>query len=310
MSASPTTHVHSRDLPPNNTNPMVAMVKSKLFTVYPQPPPSTDLSSRTAVITGAATGLGREAARQLLALNLTHLIIAARTVKRGESTAQELQSAFPKAKIEVWPLEMESYESVESFAKRCGKDLGRLDMAILNAGMGDIEMKFSSHGHEKTMQVNYYSTALLGVLLLPIMKAKKTTASPTPHLTMVCSDMSRMCAVPNLKEVPFLPTFDDEKWWNPNDRYGESKLAAQLFFIRLAEHVSPDDVIINMIEPGFTKGTGLLRNLTGLTGFSFRLTSALLAHPVSSGALTYVDAAAVQGRSSHGCNIDKGTIGP
>lgn len=300
--------VHSRDLPPNDSNPFLAMIKSKLFVTFPRPPPSTDLSNQTAIITGAASGLGRESAKQLLALKLSHLIIAARSVERGQPTAKELQSAYPTAKIEVWPLEMESYESVQSFAKRCDRELIRLDIAILNAGMVDMVMKFSPSGHERTMQINYYSTALLAILLLPIMKAKKT--GQAPHLAIVNSDTSRIAKVPNRQEVPFLPTFDDEKWWSFQERYSESKLVGQLFFAHLAEHVSPDDVILNLIEPGFTKGTSLFRNGTGIIGGIFRAVNRALAHPAEKAASTYIDAVVMKGPESHGCYLDKGEVGP
>lgn len=308
MSHSSSKTIHSRDLPQNNSNPYVSMLKSKLFVSFPHPPPSTDLSQQTAIVTGASGGLGRESARHLLAIGLSHLVIAVRSVERGQSTATELQNAYPKAKIEVWHLEMESYESVQAFAKRCGEELDRVDIAILNAGMGDYNLNFSSTGHERTMQINFYSTVLLAILLLHTMKAKKT--NQPLRLTIVNSDMSRMCKIPNLQEVPLLPTFDDEKWWSPQDRYGQSKLLGQLFLVRLAEHVSSNDVIINMVEPGFTKGTDLLRHASGISGAIFRTLNATMAHPAEAAALTYIDAVVVKGKESHGCVIDKCQVGP
>lgn len=301
--------VHSKDLPPHVPNQIVDGLRSKLFTVFPRPPASTNLSGQSAIITGAASGLGRETAKQLLGLKLSHLVIAARTVNRGQTTADELRSAFPKATIEVWPLEMESYDSVNAFAKRCDSELARLDVVILNAGLAEIELKYSSSGHEKTMQVNYWSTALLSILLLPIMRAKKTLAT-TPHLTVINSDMAAMCKTPMQKETPFLSTFDDEKWWDFAERYGQSKLVGQLFFPRLADHVSADDVIINLLEPGFMKGTGLLRNASGVVGLMFLAMRALLAHPIEYGGWTYIDAAVVRGKESHGNLLNKGKVGP
>lgn len=308
MSHTTSTAVHSRDLPQNNTNAFLSMLKSKLFVSFPRPPSFIDLSKQTAIVTGASGGLGREAARHLLGIGLSRLIIAVRSVERGEVVAREFRAAYPDAKIEVWLLEMESHESVQAFAKRCDKDLDRIDIAILNAGGGEFDMKFSSSGHEKTMQVNFYSTVLLAILLLPVMRAKPT--DQTPHLTVINSDMSRTCAVPMLQEIPLLPTFDSEKWWNPDDRYGQSKLLGQLFFARLAEHVQPNEVIINMIEPGFTKGTDLLRNVQGVSGVILRTLCALMAHPAEAASLTYIDGAVVRGEESHGCIIDKCQVGP
>ena len=59
-----------------------------------------------AIITGASSGLGFEASKQLLALGLSRLVVAVRSLERGEVAAQALRRAHPKAIIDVWPLNM------------------------------------------------------------------------------------------------------------------------------------------------------------------------------------------------------------
>ena len=76
-----------------------------------------------------------------------------------------------------------SYDSVQTFAKSVDIKLSRIDIVILNAGHARLEYhKCESTGHEEDLQVNYLSTILLTVLLLPTLKAKSPPGKPK-HLT-------------------------------------------------------------------------------------------------------------------------------
>ena len=82
----------------------------------------------------------------------------------------------------------------------------------------------------------------------------------------------------------------------------------QLFVASLAEQVSPDDVIVNLVNPGFCTGTSLGREsshpwLANLFGIAFRRTT-------TDGAAVYIDAAVVQGKESHGSYVSDGMIKP
>ena len=117
-------------------------------------PDGLDLSSQVAIITGGNAGLGYESARQLLALNVSHLILAVRSEDKGEQAATRLRQLSPKAKIEVWKLDMCSYTSIQAFAKRVEADLTRLDIALLNAGLVKPQFDIVKEtGHEETLQV-------------------------------------------------------------------------------------------------------------------------------------------------------------
>jgi hypothetical protein len=94
--------VGSKDLLPSTT-PFYPNVFNNQFRAKPQwPAPHTNLSERTAIITGSNVGLGYEAAQQLLHLKLSQLIIAVRSPARGETAAAKLRQLHPKANIEVW----------------------------------------------------------------------------------------------------------------------------------------------------------------------------------------------------------------
>lgn len=302
----------SRNLRPEKASYVGSFIRNQLLATLPGTPAGTDLTGRAAIITGGSSGLGLETAKQFLGLGLSHLILAVRSTERGETVASALRQTFPKARVEVWALEMESYESIQKFTERCQTELGRLDIAILNAGLAELDFSIvPSTGHEKTMQVNYQSTILLALLLLPVLKSKSPAGTPG-RLTIVNSAMSNFAVFPNRHKRPLLASFDDTTIvpYDGQERYNVSKLVGQMFIERLAEQIPAEHVTINMVEPGLTKGTNLFRKAKGVGRVVLGFASSLAGRPVEVGALTYVDAAVVKGVDSHGCSLVNCKISP
>ncbi|KAF3400439.1 Short chain dehydrogenase yanD [Talaromyces pinophilus] len=314
--------VASKDMPPLPENFGPVFFKNQFRTKISLPTkekyPSIAEKSSCAIITGANVGLGLEAAKQLLSLGLSHLVMAVRSIEKGNTAAKQLRAAAgahgnPSAKIDVWQLDMESYESIQAFVQKCQETLTRIDFVILNAGLG--AMTFSvvpSTSHEKTMQVNHISTGLLAILLLPVLKSKSMDRNRPARLTVVNSVTAHLCKIPNKDKRPFLSSFDNTAItpWDAEERYGVSKLLSQLFIVRLAEHVDPDQVIINMVDPGLTKGTRLSRDAKGPTGVAAKMFFSIAGRPVERGAATYVDAVAGHSKESHGCFLMNCQIAP
>ncbi|TVY81758.1 Short-chain dehydrogenase/reductase tropG [Lachnellula suecica] len=269
------------------------------------------LNGKVAIITGANSGLGFESAKQLLTLGLSHLVLAVRSNLKGKAAASQLSMANPTATIEVWLLDMESYDSIQAFVQKCKTELSSIDYTILNAGLSPLNFSTSlSTGHETTIQVNHISTVLLTILLLPVLKAKSIKGYPA-RLTVINSVTAHLAKFPNRNQRPLLPSFDDTKItpWDPQERYGVSKLLCQLFLVELAQHISADDVIINMVDPGLTKGTGLARDAKGVMRVAVKIFN-MAARPVDRGAATYVDALLGHGKESHGCFLMNTDISP
>lgn len=275
------------------------------------PPKGTDLSGKTAIITGANTGLGFESAHQLLALKLTHLIIAVRSMSKGEVAATDLRKRHPHATIEVWPLDMASYDSVQAFARRAQQDLQRIDMVILNAGVSNGSFRIAAAtGHEETIQVNYLSTVLLATLLLPIVKATRAPGAPPGVITLVNTGLALVAGFKNRTADPLLPSFDDQKNFGVTDTYSTTKTLAHLWLWRAAEFVAPDDVVLSLVDPGYIKGTGLVRDAPALARPVVKVFESLTGKTVQLGASCYVDAVATKGRESHGCFLMNWEISP
>lgn len=279
-----------------------SFIKSQFLTRPRRAPENVDLTGQVAIITGGSTGLGYHSARHFLSLKLSRLILAVRSIEKGKSVAEKLSVDYPAAQIDIWQLEMTSYESIQAFCHRAVTDLTRLDITILNAGVVKGEFGLCSTGHEEVIQVNYLSTFLLAILMLPITKDKAVRGKPG-RLTIVSSGVALWAKMPNRNQRPLLASFDDTKVlpWDGIERYFSSKMLGHLFFVRMLDYLKHlDDVIVNLVEPGMCKGSDLHREATGAVGIFLSTYKAMTGRKPEDGAWMYVDAAVVKGKESHG----------
>ncbi|KAM0348731.1 hypothetical protein ACHAPU_004170 [Fusarium lateritium] len=288
----------------------LAFLSRQFIEGVPKTPKGTSLAGQTALITGSNVGLGFECARQLLALDLSHLIIAVRNQTRGDAAAKKLQQVFPSARIEVSLVDMASYKSIQDFAKWC-ETLPRLDIAILNAGLSRPQFERSEESkHEMTTQINYLSTALLSILLLPALKDKRGTSGPA-HLAIVGSDTSYWAQWKGTSDSIW-DVIDNPSDFNSNGAYSISKLLLIMFVDELSRHVNPEEVIVNLPNPGACSGTdfGSDGHRSRMELFWMAIAKPLVGRYVSTGARSYVDAVAVKGKVSHGSFVGEGKIKP
>ena len=278
------------------------------FTKPKSLPPGTKLTDHVAIVTGSNVGLGLEASRQLLRLGLAHLVMGVRSQAKGVAAAEKLQKDFPSATISVWLVDLESYDSVRAFVKKCAT-LPRIDIAILNAGLIQKEhVVIPSTKHEVTLQVNYLSTVLLAILLLPLLKTRKATDNTRPPtLSIVGSDAAYIAKLDS--KQPILSQFDDVKG-SPVPLYAMSKLLLILFVAKLADFVHAEDVLLNISNPGMTKGTAFFSIFPTILQNIMATAHLLVARTLSVGASCYVDAAIAQGKDSHGSFTSEWTIKP
>jgi NAD(P)-dependent dehydrogenase (short-subunit alcohol dehydrogenase family) len=305
--------VGSKDLEPSTTPFFPNTFLSNQFRAKTQwPPRNTDLSGKTAIVTGSNVGMGYEAALQLLDLKLSHLIVAVRSLDTGEAAAATMRKRHPKAKIQVWQLDLCSYESVQAFAKRVDSKLARIDFVILNAGRARFTYhKCESIGHEESFQVNYLSTVFLTLLLLPILKAKGPPGEPA-HLTISSAALTLDTKFLQKDKDPLFPALDDPANFDRGDSYRVTKLLGQMFLWTLVDYVSADDVVINLADPAFVRGTNFARDLADarVVKTIFALFGLIAGRSPRVGASTYIDAVVNKGKESHGCFLMSWKIHP
>ncbi|KAK8052554.1 hypothetical protein PG993_003939 [Apiospora rasikravindrae] len=306
----------SRALGPNPQSFGSMFWENQFKTTIPLPSKDDSLKDQVAIITGSNSGLGLESAKQMLGAGLSRLIMGVRSIERGQEAAAQLRTVSTDAIIDVWQIDMENYQSIQRFVRRCEIDLPRIDFVILNAGIAPAYHAKLATGHESTVQVNYLSTVLLSILLLPVLKAKRPPGpeAQAPRLITLGSVTARNAKFPNKSQRPLLPSFDQitpALPWDPNDRYAVSKLLCQLTLERIAaRYVDARDVVILMLEPGWVRGTGLFRALPAIPRCIVRGLLWVCGRPLEQGAATYFDAAVRQPVGSHGSYVMNCRVAP
>jgi NAD(P)-dependent dehydrogenase (short-subunit alcohol dehydrogenase family) len=232
---------------------LMRMFKNKWIT--PPQPTTESYSGRTILVTGATSGIGKEAVYKFAALGASKVIIAARDSKKGESTRAELAKRLGRDdQLEVWELDMMSYSSVVAFAERA-HDLEHLDIAILNAGLRRASYHVGEQGWEEDLQVNTLSSVLLGILLLPKLKQSKQHTGKIPILEFVNSGIHQSAVVPlDVRQEPsILEYYNKREQFKEGNQYKYSKVFLMYSTNKLASKISSADVIITSICPGVVK---------------------------------------------------------
>ncbi|KIW63071.1 hypothetical protein PV04_09949 [Phialophora macrospora] len=283
------------------------------------PMPQVDLTERAILVTGANSGLGLDAAKLLARLNCTTIVLACRSIAKGEKAKEAILQSLPsngkQPTIVPFELDLTSFASVAAFGERC-KDLPRLDGAILNAGVELTEFSLAE-GYETTITVNVISTFLLATLLLPVLRSTAKRYSVTPHIAIVGSAVHFWANDKDLTtpaDGQILRSLSDPKKADMKGRYNLSKLPVMLLIKYLATVLTksakenPDNkplVVINNVAPGLCK-TSLFRTHDEA---ALSLMLKMIGRESEHGARTLVHGA-VAGKESHGqylseCRVKK-----
>jgi NAD(P)-dependent dehydrogenase (short-subunit alcohol dehydrogenase family) len=194
---------------------------------------------RTALITGANSGIGLEAAR-VLARAGARVIMASRDTEKGEAAAAEIRASSPGAELDVRELDLSSFDSVRAFAEGFGEQ--QLDLLINNAGVMVPPYTKSVDGFELQLATNHLGHfALTGLLL------DKLLATPHARVVTISSTAHKMGKI----------DFDDlqrERSYNRWLAYGQSKLANLLFALELDRRLKAagSDVLSVAAHPGYS----------------------------------------------------------
>ncbi|KXS21764.1 short-chain dehydrogenase/reductase SDR [Gonapodya prolifera JEL478] len=211
-----------------------------------------DLHGKTAIVTGANIGLGKEIARSL-ASHGARTILAVRDVQKGKVAADDIKAtAGPDAQVEVVQVDLASLKSVDEFAKEFREKNDRLDVLVCNAGVMALpERQVTKDGFEMQIGVNHIAHFALVRHLFPLL-----TATPASRIVHQSSSMSY---VPGAK-YPASWTADDINCVGKYDKiaqYQFSKLANVAFAKETERRVvekglgQPRSVVVH---PGYVVG--------------------------------------------------------
>lgn len=275
---------------------------------------SVSFHDQTAVVTGTTHGLGLAVCEELVRRRIATLIMGVRNIQTGEEIKAQLlassdsQSRNPAVVIHVVELEMGSFESVVTFANQVKALAQTVDIVLLNAGVGGLDFEITQSGHERIMQVNVYSNALLAVKLLPLLKEAAILKSRPSRLTWVGSFVQMnhsLVTRPVPADRPVIEYFDDKVFFfDGMSRYQDSKLIGTMVIQKIAQLVDRNSVIINEVSPG-----PVWTNFGAMYPFYFRVliiikgVFASKPNSMADGVNRYLHAIALAGKESHGAYI-------
>jgi NAD(P)-dependent dehydrogenase (short-subunit alcohol dehydrogenase family) len=208
-----------------------------------------DQSGRTAVITGANTGLGYETATALAAKG-AHVVLAVRNLDKGRDAADRITAATPGASVALQELDLTSLDSVRTAADELRDANDTIDLLINNAGVMMTPKSTTKDGFELQFGTNHLGHfALTGLLL------DRVLAAPGSRVVTV-SSVGHRFARNGIR-------FDDLQWENDYSRfaaYGQAKLANLMFTYELQRRLQGANTIATAAHPGGSR-TELMRNL-------------------------------------------------
>ncbi|KAF4467705.1 enoyl- hydratase isomerase [Fusarium albosuccineum] len=281
------------------------LVRGRFTTV---PYPEENCSGRTVIITGANSGLGREASRHFARLGAAKIIIGCRNLDKGEEAKKDIEeTTVKKGVVEVWQLDLASFDSVREFGARVDK-LERVDILIDNASFLTFKRQLLE-GHESMLTVNVISTYLLTVLVLPSLRRTASKFNITPHIVVVSSDAAFLSPLPERKEDNIFKALDAKS--DVMERYNITKLLQVMLMSQLAQAVDASGkghIILNALHPGLC-GTHLFDGVPFPFNLIFQLALAVLSRSAEMGSRTLV-AAALAGEETHGGFMSDAKVHP
>jgi retinol dehydrogenase 12 len=210
--------------------------------------------TRTCLVTGATSGIGKATAARLAELGAT-VIAVARDRARGEQAANEIRQRAPHARVEVLSADLSRLGQVRRLADQVRDRYDRLDVLVNNVGVAKFRLQLTPDGLGVTFATNHLGPFLLTNLLLDQLRH----SAPARVITVSSDRHKRQRSIP----------WDDLEPGH-DCSYEASKLLNILFSYELARRLAGTGVTANCLSPGFVR-TQLGREATGAFRVFLRL---------------------------------------
>ncbi len=244
-----------------------------------------DQTGRSAVVTGANSGIGFHVARHLAGAG-ARVVLACRNTDKGQAAAARIRAEHPDADLRVVPLDLADLDSVRAFAERLREELDGLDLLLNNAGvMAPPRREVTRQGFELQLGTNHLGHYALTALLLPALARR-----PGARVVTVSSLTHRQGRID-------FEDLNSERRYSPWGAYAQSKLANLLFTAELDRRLRARglDLLVVAAHPGIA-ATNLVANGPGavrprLVARLMTATNNLIAQTGEAGALPVLYAA-------------------
>ena len=221
-----------------------------------------DQSGRTAIVTGANSGLGFATARELARAGAL-VVIAVRDPAKAKDAQSKIQAEVPSARLEPRELDLAELGSVREFASGIEADYPAIDLLINNAGVMMPPRTTTAEGFELQFGTNHLGHfALTGLLL------ERLSAGRDPRVVTVSS----------LEHRPGKIDFENlqsERDYHPRRAYQQSKFANVVFALELDRllRAAGSPVKSVLAHPGYSATNLQLTGPTGLMRAVLRVTN-------------------------------------
>lgn len=203
-----------------------------------------DQHGRRFIVTGANSGTGKEAAKRLASAG-ADVVLAVRTLEKGEAAADEIRSVAPKARLEVMKLDLADLGSVRSFAEAVVTDGRPVHALVNNAGvMIPPTRAATADGFELQIGTNFLGPFALTNLLLPTLL--RSSGSRVATMSSGTANFGRI----DLSDLDWRT-----RRYSPSRAYAQSKLADLLLGRWLAAVAVARgwDLLSTIAHPGYTR---------------------------------------------------------
>jgi NAD(P)-dependent dehydrogenase (short-subunit alcohol dehydrogenase family) len=241
-----------------------------------------DQTGRVAVVTGANSGLGLITAREL-ARHGAQVVVACRSVEKGEAAAAEIAADAGVSKPQVERLDLGSLASVRAFAE--GFSGRRVDLLVNNAGIMMTPQQQTEDGFELQLGTNHLGHfALTGLLLDSVER----------------SDSGRVVTLSSNEHKGGRIDFEDlqmEDDYSPRGSYQRSKLANAVFATELDRRLraAGSSTISVFAHPGYSATNLQSTGPTGPAKALMAISNRIIAQSPERGALPTLYAATAPG---------------
>jgi NAD(P)-dependent dehydrogenase (short-subunit alcohol dehydrogenase family) len=214
------------------------------------------MHKRTALITGATDGIGKQTAVELAKKDF-HVIIHGRNKEKASKALKEIREITGSKALSIAFGDFSSLKDVHQLAESLTAEFDCIDVLVNNAGVYMNKKILTEDGFEMTFAVNHLAHFLLTNLLLELFKQ---------------SDDARIVNVSSIAHLNSRLDWENlnaEKLFSPYGAYSLSKLANVLFSNELANRVSGSNIKSNSLHPGVIT-TKLLKAGFNMTGSSVK----------------------------------------
>ncbi len=192
---------------------------------------------KTIIITGANSGIGKEATLQL-AQTGHQVLMLSRDSEKSRIAQQEIVEATGNQNVVLIPVDLAETASIRQAVAEIQANYPKIDVLINNAGIYKVKRAENSNGIEISFAVNYLATFMLSQFLID-----NLATSGNGRIVNVVSELYKSGKI----------NFDDlmlEKNYKVGDAYANAKYASVLFSAELAQKVKEKGVTVNTLHPG------------------------------------------------------------